>query len=134
MYSSSTAPFLSYHIEKQAYVKCVPISVVTQVQQLRHKLMSMEDIDVSQPVAEVKGVYMLSTELEISEEENCVKQYPYVFFYSATTTGISGGTGGVVDMCVDSRTCGNKTRFIRKSCCSNSEVQELINFIYADDI
>ena len=108
------------------YVKCVPISVVTQVQQLRHKLMSMEDIDVSQPVAEVKGVYMLSTELEISEEENCVKQYPYVFFYSATTTtGIRGDGAGGVDMCVDSRTCGNKTRFIRKSCCSNSEVRRI---------
>jgi len=113
----------------------------SKVQQLRSKVLAMEDIYMSQPIVELMGSYMLSNQIEVAKSEifkryvdfyfvhifiassatamlQCnifcfVRPYPHMFFYN----GFDG-----LEVVVDSRMIGNVARYLRRSCCPNSEV------------
>lgn len=86
---------------------------LAKVQRLRDSLLAMENIAAGQPVIEYKGSYMLTKSFENDGNDIKKKPFPYVLFYNSPD-GLS--------VCVDSRSSGNIARFVRRSCCPNSEV------------
>nr|XP_026691354.1 mucin-5AC-like isoform X1 [Ciona intestinalis] len=101
---------------------------LVKVQQLRNTVLTLEDVCMSHPVAEVCGSYMLSNQFEGVNSTLYERPYPFVFFYN----GFDG-----LEICVDSRTTGNISRYIRRSCCPNCEIRHVMEdgkihlFIYA---
>lgn len=83
-------------------------------------LVSTTLLSPNQPVIELRGKYMLSTQHRpptltvINNKRTRPPPGPFIFFYRLPKDG--------TEVCVDTRTYGNDARFIRRSCKPNAEV------------
>ncbi|PNF40389.1 hypothetical protein B7P43_G01598, partial [Cryptotermes secundus] len=87
-------------------------------------LVSTTLLSANQPVIELRGKYMLSTQHRppsltvINSKRTRPPPGPFIFFYRLPKDG--------TEVCVDTRTYGNDARFIRRSCKPNAEVRHCI--------
>lgn len=90
-------------------------------------LISTLDIQPNNPVIEVRGKHMLSTQYKAMaavqnnlNAKNPINRNPgpFIFFYRLPNDG--------TEICVDTRTYGNEARFVRRSCRPNAEIQHSI--------
>lgn len=89
-------------------------------------LISTREIAPNNPVIELRGKYMLSTQYKPQQPTNSqsIKSMskhnpgPFLFFYRLPNDG--------PEMCVDTRTYGNEARFVRRSCRPNAEILHTI--------
>ena len=83
-------------------------------------LVSTAFLTSNQPVIELRGKYMLSTQHRppsltvFNNKRTRPSPGPFIFFYRLPKDG--------TEVCVDTRTYGNDARFIRRSCKPNAEV------------
>lgn len=89
-------------------------------------LISTREISPNNPVIEIRGKYMLSTQYKpqhptnfqatANETRNFSKLNPgpFIFFYRLPNDG--------PEICVDTRTYGNEARFVRRSCRPNAKI------------
>lgn len=89
-------------------------------------LISTREIAPNNPVIEIRGKYMLSTQFKPQQQSgspssangtrNFAKMQPgpFLFFYRLPKDG--------PEICVDTRTYGNEARFVRRSCRPNAEI------------
>lgn len=92
-------------------------------------LISTREISPNNPVIEIRGKYMLSTQykphqLTNSQPSGSTRNMskfnpgPFLFFYRLPNDG--------PEICVDTRTYGNEGRFVRRSCRPNAEILHTI--------
>ncbi|PSN38835.1 hypothetical protein C0J52_12608 [Blattella germanica] len=87
-------------------------------------LVSTALLAANQPVIELRGKYMLSTQHRpptltvLNNKRARPSPGPFIFFYRLPKDG--------TEVCVDTRTYGNDARFIRRSCKPNAEVRHCI--------
>ncbi|BFZ10360.1 hypothetical protein BsWGS_13399 [Bradybaena similaris] len=93
-----------------AHVVCV-----ADVKKHRKGLKAIQEIPAGQAIIEYKGRVVLRHDYDKEHAfiNSFKKLQPFVLFYSKLD----------VDLCVDARVYGNDARFVRRSCCPNSEVQ-----------
>lgn len=88
-------------------------------------LISTREIAPNNPVIEIRGKYMLSTQFKPQQptsptSANGTRNFskmnpgPFLFFYRLPNDG--------PEICVDTRTYGNEARFVRRSCRPNAEI------------
>lgn len=89
-------------------------------------LISTREIAPNNPVIEIRGKYMLSTQFKPQPPTNSptsangtrnfskIHPGPFLFFYRLPNDG--------PEICVDTRTYGNEARFVRRSCRPNAEI------------
>lgn len=89
-------------------------------------LISTREIAPNNPVIEIRGKYMLSTQFKPQQQNNSptsangtrnfskMNPGPFLFFYRLPNEG--------PEICVDTRTYGNEARFVRRSCRPNAEI------------
>lgn len=89
-------------------------------------LISTREIAPNNPVIEIRGKYMLSTQFKPQQQigsptsANGTRNFskmqpgPFLFFYRLPNDG--------PEICVDTRTYGNEARFVRRSCRPNAEL------------
>lgn len=91
-------------------------------------LISTREIAPSNPVIEIRGKYMLSSQFKSAQQPpsssptsaNGTRNFskmnpgPFLFFYRMPNDG--------PEVCVDTRTYGNEARFVRRSCRPNAEI------------
>ncbi|XP_031630526.1 inactive histone-lysine N-methyltransferase 2E isoform X2 [Contarinia nasturtii] len=89
-------------------------------------LISTREIAPNNPVIEIRGKYMLSTQFKPQQQTNSptstngtrnfskMQPGPFLFFYRLPNDG--------PEICVDTRTYGNEARFVRRSCRPNAEI------------
>lgn len=92
-------------------------------------LISTREIAPSNPVIEIRGKYMLSSQFKPTAQQqpnssptstNGTRNFskmnpgPFLFFYRMPNDG--------PEICVDTRTYGNEARFVRRSCRPNAEI------------
>lgn len=89
-------------------------------------LISTREIAPNNPVIEIRGKYMLSTQFKPQQQSNSptsangtrnfskMNPGPFMFFYRLPNDG--------PEICVDTRTYGNEARFVRRSCRPNAEI------------
>lgn len=92
-------------------------------------LISTREIAPSNPVIEIRGKYMLSSQFKSTQQQqpnnsptsaNGTRNFskmnpgPFLFFYRMPNDG--------PEICVDTRTYGNEARFVRRSCRPNAEL------------
>lgn len=92
-------------------------------------LISTREIAPNNPVIEIRGKYMLSTQYKSQQQLNSAaangtrnfsKMHPgpFLFFHRLPNDG--------PEICVDTRTYGNEARFVRRSCRPNAEIVHTI--------
>ncbi|KDR16326.1 Histone-lysine N-methyltransferase MLL5 [Zootermopsis nevadensis] len=87
-------------------------------------LVSTTLLSANQPVIELRGKYMLSTQHRppsltvMNNRRTRPPPGPFIFFYRLPKDG--------TEVCVDTRTYGNDARFIRRSCKPNAEIRHCI--------
>lgn len=89
-------------------------------------LISTREIAPNNPVIEIRGKYMLSSQFKPQQPNNSpisangtrnfskMNPGPFLFFYRLPNDG--------PEICVDTRTYGNEARFVRRSCRPNAEI------------
>lgn len=89
-------------------------------------LISTREIAPNNPVIEIRGKYMLSSQFKPQQQTNSspsangtrnfskMHPGPFLFFYRLPNDG--------PEICVDTRTYGNEGRFVRRSCRPNAEI------------
>lgn len=91
-------------------------------------LISTQEIAPNNPVIEIRGKYMLSTQFKPQQPTSSpistngtrnpgtskIPPGPFLFFYRLPNDG--------PEICVDTRTYGNEARFVRRSCRPNAEI------------
>lgn len=94
-------------------------------------LISTREIAPNNPVIEIRGKYMLSTQFKPQQQTNSptstngtrnfskMQPGPFLFFYRLPNDG--------PEICVDTRTYGNEARFVRRSCRPNAEIVHSID-------
>lgn len=93
-------------------------------------LISTREIAPNNPVIEIRGKYMLSTQykpqqqINLQSSANGTRNFskmnpgPFMFFHRLQNDG--------PEICVDTRTYGNEARFVRRSCRPNAEIVHTI--------
>lgn len=93
-------------------------------------LISTREIAPNNPVIEIRGKYMLSTQYKSQQQINSpssangtrdfskMNPGPFMFFHRMQNDG--------PEICVDTRTYGNEARFVRRSCRPNAEIVHTI--------
>lgn len=93
-------------------------------------LISTREIAPNNPVIEIRGKYMLSTQYKPQQQINPqssangtrnfskMNPGPFMFFHRLQNDG--------PEICVDTRTYGNEARFVRRSCRPNAEIVHTI--------